>query len=106
MGNNSENLVFEAELSSYRGAILSPVNSDEDVLGRQVARMKKELNDFEVIFDSQLYAPRSERGKLPTWGYFPKDVETADLSSSEDDATQCASQKRPARAAGAAWLGS
>ena len=80
MGNDSENLVFESELSSYRGAVLSPVNSDREELLKQVAKMRG-LKDFEIIFDPQLYSPKSEMGKLPGWSYFPKDVDTADLSS-------------------------
>jgi hypothetical protein len=41
------------------------------------------LPEFEVILDPQLYYPKSEMGCLPTWDYFPKDVETADVSSYE-----------------------
>ena len=33
------------------------------------------------MFDPQLYMPRSNQGCLRDWAYFPKDVETADISS-------------------------
>ncbi|MGO9709880.1 MAG: hypothetical protein ACLQBL_13515, partial [Polyangiaceae bacterium] len=37
---------------------------------------------FEFIFDPQLYFPRrADRGQLATWSYFPKDFDTADMSS-------------------------
>ncbi len=41
----------------------------------------KETSNGDMIFDSQLYFPRSEREQLRNWRYFPSDVETADLSS-------------------------
>jgi len=82
MGNDSENLVFERELSHYAGAVLSPVNYDRAGVARHVTRMRG-LSNFETVFDPQLYVPRSEMGQLPSWDYFPRDVDTADLSNAE-----------------------
>ena len=82
MGNDSINLVFEEGLSTYRGAILSPVNCDKEGTAKFISRMRA-LANFEVIFDPQLYFPKSEMGCLPAWDYFPKGVRTADPSSSK-----------------------
>jgi hypothetical protein len=80
MGNDSINLVFDEGLGNYRGAILSPVNCDKQGTIKFCSRMRA-LDNFEVIFDPQLYFPKSEMGCLPTWDYFPKDVDTADPSN-------------------------
>lgn len=79
MGNDSINLVFEEGLASYKGAILSPVNCDKANTLKLVNRMRA-LDRLEIVFDPQLYYPKSDRGCLPSWDYFPKDVETADLT--------------------------
>jgi hypothetical protein len=81
MGNDSINLVFDEDLTRYKGAILSPVNCTKEETIGHVTRMR-ELQDFDVIFDPQLYLPRSARGCLPSWDYFPRDVDTVDLSDS------------------------
>jgi hypothetical protein len=39
------------------------------------------LPDFEIVFDPQLYYPKSEMGFLPDWDYFPKGVDTADIAN-------------------------
>ncbi len=80
MGNDSENLLWEEHLGRYRGAVLSPVNYDSAGIKVQIERARG-LPSFETIFDPQLYLPQSERGCLPEWDYFPKDVDTADPSS-------------------------
>lgn len=80
MGHVSDNLLTDAELAQFRGAILSPVNYSSDKVTAQIASCRN-MSDFRVIFDPQLYFPNSERGQLPSWSYFPSDVETADLSS-------------------------
>lgn len=81
MGHDSENLLFEKYLNSYRGAILSPVNYSKPNTISQVAKIRAELSNFEVIFDPQLYCPTTERPTLRQWDYYPQDVETADISS-------------------------
>lgn len=80
MGHDSENLLRDPELSNFRGAILSPVNYAVDKIGAQIA-LGRGMSDFRMLFDPQLYCPHSDRGKLPTWPYFPSDVDTADLNS-------------------------
>ncbi|WP_310570961.1 hypothetical protein [Gemmatimonas sp.] len=80
MGHDSENLLREPELSSFRGAILSPVNYNEAKVASQVAKLR-ESPGMESWFDPQLYVPTSARGKLRSWSYFPTDVDTADQSS-------------------------
>ena len=82
MGNDSINLVFEPNLSVYKGAIISPVNATKAETLGHVERMRA-LSEFEVIFDPQLYYPRSDRGCLPTWDYFPEGADTSDVASLE-----------------------
>lgn len=81
MGHDSENLLFEPELGGYAGAILSPVNYNPEKTARQVARCREALGeDFDLVFDPQLYRPNTDRGKIEEWDYFPSDVDTAGLS--------------------------
>lgn len=79
MGHHSRNLLMDSNLSLYKGGVLSPVNEDEAQLQSIIEDLGSE--DFEMIFDPQLYYPSTERGKLPEWSYFPSDVDTADQSS-------------------------
>lgn len=79
MGYDSQNLLAESDFSLYRGAVLSPVNEDEIHMQSIIERHR--ADDFEMIFDPQLYFPRAERGKLPEWSYFPSDFESADQAS-------------------------
>jgi hypothetical protein len=79
MGHHSANLLNDAKLKKYSGAILSPVNYSEAEVTSQVNAVSG--SEFEMIFDPQMYYPQSERGKLKEWDYFPSDVDTADLSS-------------------------
>jgi hypothetical protein len=80
MGHGSENLLWTEQLAQYSGATLSPVNYDQGKVAAQI-EWASEQNDFETIFDPQLYVPNSERGCLREWPYFPNDVDTADLTS-------------------------
>lgn len=80
MGHLSDNLLPDPGLSQFRGAILSPVNYSLEKVSAQIL-VCGALDNFRVIFDPQLYFPNSERGQLPSWPYFPSDVETADLTS-------------------------
>src|SRR3954469_25549240 len=79
MGHDSKNLL--GEVSGFAGAIISPINEAESAVSAMVATHDKS-ESFHFIFDPQLYFPRRvDRGKLATWDYFPRDFETADLSS-------------------------
>src|ERR1700730_1212075 len=80
MGNDSENLLAEPHLSRYQGCVLSPVNYDKGKISGQLTQLKERAG-FRTVFDPQLYMPRSNQGCLREWDYFPKDVDTADLSS-------------------------
>jgi hypothetical protein len=80
MGHHSENLVGAEHLEAFRGAILSPVNYNQESLRDQIAVFEK-FEDFETIFDPQLYFPNTERNCLKEWSYFPQDVDTADYSA-------------------------
>jgi hypothetical protein len=78
MGHDSRNLL--GEVSGFRGAIISPVNELEADVKAMVDAHGS--GSFEFIFDPQLYFPRrADRGQLATWSYFPKDFDTADMSS-------------------------
>jgi len=81
MGHHSNNLIDLPEMSSYAGAIFSPINCTEAEATEQIAEVRSSKKTFEIIFDPQLYVPSSERGKLKKWTYFPKDVDTADPTS-------------------------
>ncbi|MCB9895188.1 MAG: hypothetical protein H6839_12110 [Planctomycetes bacterium] len=76
MGHDSANLVDEVD--GFGGVVLSPVNYDEEKTTAMVERFSDEQG-LDVILDPQLYCPTSERGKLPSWSYFPADVDTAAL---------------------------
>lgn len=77
MGHHTENLV--EEVPGYDGVILSPMNVDPaDAV--EDARKWVEAG-LDVVLDPQLYFPRSERGHLRKWSYFPSDFDTADFSS-------------------------
>jgi hypothetical protein len=78
MGHQSDNLINSAHLQRFRGAILSPVNYSEEQV---TAQARSAPDDFDTVFDPQLYFPYSERRVLQAWSYFPKDLETADLTS-------------------------
>lgn len=80
MGHDSKNLLSAPELSQFSGAILSPVNYSELDIRSQIESMRNRP-EFEMIFDPQLYYPRSERGVLRQWDYFPNEVDTADVQS-------------------------
>jgi hypothetical protein len=79
MGHHSNNLIDLPQMSSYAGAIFSPINCTEADATGQIAEVRKSKREFRIIFDPQLYVPAAARGKLKKWSYFPKDVDTADL---------------------------
>lgn len=70
----------EPNLQGFAGAILSPVNYSEEEIASQIESFRHRPY-FDTVFDPQLYYPRSERGKLPTWGYFPSSVDSLDIQS-------------------------
>lgn len=80
MGHDTKNLLHIDALNRFSGAILSPVNDSEAGILAQIDSLG-EREGFETIFDPQLYYPRSERGCLREWSYFPQDVDTSDISS-------------------------
>lgn len=80
IGHHAENLVLEDHLSKYSGAILSPVNYTLEETIRTITRSREKYNEYNLIFDPQLYYPRTDRDKLRNWPYFPEDVDTVDLS--------------------------
>ncbi len=81
MGYHSSNLLDLPQISNYVGAVFSPLDCTQAQVAEQISEAHKSGREFETIFDPQLYAPRTGRGKLRGWGYFPKDVDTADLGS-------------------------
>lgn len=82
MGHQSDNLLYDRDLSGYHGAVLSPVNYAVEELIAKTAKARF-LGGYDVIFDPQLYVPRAQRGRLAEWAYYPSDLETADLASTE-----------------------
>lgn len=85
MGHDTENLVGETELNEFTGIILSPVNREPTELAANVQKFRNGSlykNNYDIVLDSQLYLPRSNRGCLFNYDYFPSDLDTtADLSS-------------------------
>lgn len=81
MGHHSNNLVDLPEMSTFAGAIFSPINADLAEVKSQVDLSRESRGKFETILDPQLYVPSTDRGRLREWPYYPKDVDTADLSS-------------------------
>ena len=61
MGHDSENLLWTEELSTFGGAILSPVNYGQSKIASQI-EWAREQSSFETVFDPQLYVPNSDRG--------------------------------------------
>ncbi len=83
MGDKSTNLLFEEQLKGYAGSILSPVNENEESMMKLMAKVRAKLPNMDVLFDPQLYFPEADRAQLKSWSHFPKDVDTADLSSEQ-----------------------
>lgn len=80
MGHDTENLINERDLNEFRGIILSPLNRVPDELNTNISKFR-DSGQFDIIFDSQLYFPRSLRKKLHAHPYFPSDLDTADIYS-------------------------
>ena len=79
MGHHTENLVGEEDLQGFSGIVLSPMNRSFDQLHTDVMDFRNQ-GITDVLLDSQLYYPRTERRKLRTHKYFPNDLDTADTS--------------------------
>lgn len=79
MGHHSFGLIREPQLAKLSGVILSPVNDTIETMRASLTPIPEHIQD--IVFDPQLYFPRSERGKLPTWDYYPSDFETADIEA-------------------------
>jgi hypothetical protein len=79
MGHDTENLVGEEDLEEYGGIILSPINREPQEMEGFLSQFRK-IRDYDVVFDPQLYFPRSQRGKLHKHPYYPSDLDTADVS--------------------------
>lgn len=80
MGHDTENLIGEIDLQDFKGIILSPLNRVQIELQKDIEKFRYQ-GKYEIIFDSQLYFPRSLRGKLSEHPYYPSDLDTADISS-------------------------
>lgn len=80
MGHDTENLIGEKNLDEYAGIILSPVNRPPQNLRDNIINFK-EKGEYDIILDPQLYFPKSERGFLREYPYFPSDFDTADMTS-------------------------
>jgi len=81
MGHHSNNLIDLPAMSAFAGAVFSPINSTEEEVKEQAETTSESRPGFETILDPQLYVPATERGNLKDWAYYPKDVDTADLTS-------------------------
>ena len=80
MGHHSENLMREPRLQGFAGVVLSPVNFDEEQTASQIESCRRRLG-LDTVFDPQLYYPRSERGRLASWHYFPRNAGSLDIQS-------------------------
>jgi len=82
MGHDSKNLLCVPELNQFKGAIISPVNYCESDVVSQISLVREKPN-FEMIFDPQLYYPKSKSGKLRFWDYFPNCIDANDIQSDQ-----------------------
>ena len=78
IGHHSMNLVSDEDLSSFKGLVCSPLNYSQAEVTAQCGLLP---SGFLSIFDPHLYFPRSNRGKLHTWDYFPNDFDTAEQTN-------------------------
>lgn len=76
-GHGSWGLLEEADIGSYAGVILSPVNDDPIAVANGLARIEEIRGRLEVILDPQLYNPGHDKGQLTEWAYYSTDFETA-----------------------------
>lgn len=84
MGDRTENLIGETDLNEFTGIVLSPINRKPSELPQDIAGFHDgdaHSIAYDIVFDPQLYVPRSSRGHLAEYSYFPSDFDTADISS-------------------------
>jgi hypothetical protein len=79
MGHDTENLVGEEGLD-FAGIVLSPLNRFPDEMQKNV-QIFRSKGAYEIVLDSQLYFPKTEREKLIEYPYFPIDIDTVDLGA-------------------------
>lgn len=79
MGHDTENMVGADDLE-YAGIICSPVNRGPEKLESKISEFR-EKGSYDILMDSQLYVPRTNKGKITEHSYFPEDYETADHSN-------------------------
>ena len=80
IGHDSINLVNDVQHSQIKGMVCSPLNYSEQKVLMQIKSLPRH---FTSILDPQLYFPKSGRGHLQSWGYFPKDFDSADQTSND-----------------------
>ena len=78
LGHESWNLIEDPGIGSFAGVVLSPVNDSPDEIIVRLRKVRETQAHLEVILDSQLYNPATNRGQLSRWGYYSPDFETAD----------------------------
>lgn len=79
MGHGTENLFAEQELEGFKRVVLSPLNRTPLELEEDVSNFRSKGCD-EVVFDPQLYYPKTSKKTLKSHPYFPEDFHTADQS--------------------------
>jgi hypothetical protein len=82
MGYQSDNLLLEPELSGFYGVVLSPVNYAEEEL-QTVLEPIRYRRTYDIVFDPQLYFPRTQQKKLREWSYFEKQVKSTELRNQD-----------------------
>jgi hypothetical protein len=82
MGHDSKNLLCVPELNRFKGAIISPVNYSESDVVSQISLVREKPN-FEMIFDPQMYYPKSKSDQLRLWDYFPNCADTNNIQSDQ-----------------------
>lgn len=80
LGHESWNLIDDPGIGTFAGVVLSPVNDSPEEIVSRLRKVRETQPGLDVILDSQLYNPATQRGQLPRWGYYSADFETADRS--------------------------
>jgi len=80
MGHDTQNLVGEEGLEKFSGIILSPLNREPANLKHDISSFRK-IDEYDIVFDPQLYYPHTDKVKLQNHPYFPDDFESADYTN-------------------------